>query len=327
MDIWRDIEPDTAEAQMRGLTRRLAEIEEALEHSQRMLVAAPDSFAARLGWESLWSMQGALERERLELVKHRARERITVALSGPSFDNHTADLGNLGVFLIRLQKLYTSIAQAVTVGPRLRGPIGRELSSATTLRFADVFASSFGMELFVDQKFDIFGESVASSALQTLFNLLSSTTRETEISRLSAELGPRAVNHLRHVLDDLARADAGLSLKWNDTSGTEYRWTANDDEVKTLKQNASRFKTISSEPVSVEGFLIGASLLRDRFEFLADDRIVYDGKIAKTAKAAIRESFGRRCIAVFDRVVVVESVTGEQRTYFTMTGVTNPELN
>lgn len=325
MDIWKGIDPDAAEAQMRGLTRRLAEIEDALEHSQRVRSAAPDSFAARLGWESLWSMQVALEAERLALVKHRARERITVALSGPAFDNHTADLGNLGVFLIRLQKLYTSIAQAVTVGPRLRGPIGREISNATTMRFADVFPSSFGMELFVDQRFDIFGESVASSSLQTLFNLLSSTTREKEISRLSAEIGPRAVNHLRHVLDDLARADAGLSLQWSDASGTEYRWVATDDDVKILKNNASRFRTAISEPVLMEGFLIGASLLRDRFEFLTQDRSVIDGKIAKSAKPAIREAFGRVCVGRFDRVVVVESVTGEERTYFTMTGIDKPD--
>lgn len=192
------------------------------------------------------------------------------------------------------------------------------------MRFAEVFPSSFGMELFVDQKFDIFGESVGSSSLQTLFNLLSSTTRETEISRLSAELGPRTVNHLRHVLEDLARADAGLSIKWSDSSGTEYQWAANDEEVKILKQNASRFRTISSEPIFLEGFLTGASLLRDRFEFLTEDRSVIEGKTAKSAKTDIREFFGRRCIGSFDRVVVVEAVTGEERTYFTMTGIDRP---
>lgn len=325
METWTGIDPVVAEAQMRGLTRRLAEIEEAMEHSQRMQSAAPNSFAARLGWNSLWRMQAALERERRDLVKHRVRERITVALNGPAFEKHAADLGNLGVFLIRLQKLYTSIAQALTVGPRLRGPIGKEISGATTMRFAEVFPSSFGMEIFVDQKFDIFGESVGSSSLQTLFNLLSSTTREIEISRLSAELGPRAVNHLRHVLEDLARADAGLSIKWNDASGTEYKWVANDEEVKVLKQNASRFRTIRSESIILEGFLIGASLLRDRFEFLTADRNVIEGKIAKSAKTDIREFFGRRCVGGFDQVVVIEAVTGEERTYFTMTGI-DPSL-
>jgi len=325
METWTGIDPVLAEAQMRGLTRRLAEIEEAMEHSQRLQAAAPQSFAARLGWQSLWNMQIALERERLDLVAHRVRERVVVALNGPAFARHTADLGNLGVFLIRLQKLYTSIAQAVTVGPSLRGPIGREITGATTMRFADVFPSSFGMELFVDQKFDIFGESVASSSLQTLFNLLSSTTRETEISRLSAELGPRAINHLRHVLDDLARADAGLSIKWSDSTGTEYQWVADDNEVKDLKQNASRFRTIRSEPVFLKGFLTGASLLRDRFEFLMEDRSLIEGKVAKAAKTAIREFFGHRCIGSFDRVVVLEAVTGEERTYFTMTGISSPD--
>ncbi|RVG89291.1 hypothetical protein [Sinorhizobium meliloti] len=321
MDTWTGIDPVVAEAQMRGLTRRLADIEDAMEHSQRMRAVAPDSFAVRLGWDSLRRMQSALERERLELVRHRARERITVALQGPTFENHTADLGSLGVFLIRLQKLYTSIAQAVTIGPRLRGPISKDISVATTMRFADVFPSSFGMELFVEQKFDMFGESVASSSLQTLFNLLLSSTREKEISRLSAELGPRTVNHLRHVLEDLAKSHAGFSIAWSDSSGTGYNWAANEEEIKLLKQNASRFRTLSSEPVVLEGFLIGASLLRDRFEFLTEERLVTEGKMAKAAKNDIREFFGRRCIGYFDRVVVVEAVTGEERTYYTMTGI------
>lgn len=309
---------------MRGLTRRLAEIEEAMEHSQKMRTAAPESFSARLGWESLLRMQSALEQERLELVRHRARERVTVALRGPTFDNHTADLGSLGVFLIRLQKLYTSIAQAVTSGPRQRGPIAKDVSIATTMRFADVFSSSFGMELFVEQKFDMFGESVASASLQTLFNLLSSSTRQTEISRLSAELGPRAVNHLRHVLDDLARSDAGFSIKWSDSSGIEYNWAANGEEVKLIKKNASRFRTLSSDPVKLEGFLIGASLLRDRFEFITEERFIIEGKMAKAAKADVREFFGRRCVVSFDQVVVAETVTGEERTYYTMTGIDEP---
>lgn len=321
MDVWSGIDPATAEAQMRGLTRRLAEVEDAMENAQKVLTAAPGSFAARLGWTSLVRMQSALEHERLELVRHRVRERITVALQGPTFNDHTADLGNLGVFLIRLQKLYTSIAQAVTVGPRPRGPISRDISSATTMRFADVFQSSFGIEIFVDQKFDIFGESVASAALQSLFNLLSSSKRESEISRLSAELGSRTVNHLRWVLDDLTKADAGFAIRWGDASGTEYKWDANSEDVKSLKKNASRYKTISSVSVSIDGFLTGASLLRDRFEFLLKDRSIIDGKFAKSAKSDVREFFGRRCVGIFDQTIVIESITGEERTYYTMTGV------
>jgi len=323
MDTWKDIEPIAAEAQMRGLTRRLAEVEEAIQHSQKLRAASPDSFAAQLGWSSLRKMQSALEAERLSLVRYRARERVTVALNGPAFAKHTADLGNLGVFLIRLQKLYTSIAQAITVGPRLRGPVGKEISLATTMRFADVFPSSFGMEIFVDQKFDMFGESVASSALQTLFNLLSSSDRENEISRLSAELGSRTVNHLRRVLDDLARSDAGFSIKWSDSAGTEYQWAANEEQVKLITQTTSRFKTLSSETVSLRGVLTGASLLRDRVEFLSVDGVI-EGKMAKAAKASVRDYFGRHCIGTFDRIIVVETVTGEERLYYTLTGIAEP---
>lgn len=323
MYTWRGIDPAVAEAEMRGLTRRLAEVEDAIEHAQKLKASSPGSFSAQLGFNSLISMRSALENERVILLGHRHRENLTVALKGPKFADHSADLANLGVFLVRLQKLYTSIAQAVTVGPSLRGPVGKGIVGASTLRFADVFPSSFGMQLFIEQSFDMFGDSVASTSLQTLFNLLSSSTREFEISRLSAELGPRTVSHLRRVLDDLARADAGLSVEWIDPAGTSYSWQATGEDVKSFRQNTSRYRTENSEVVSIEGFLTGASLLKDRFEFVSTEGVVIEGKMTKFAKLHIREFFARGCVATFDRVIVLETVTGEHRVFYTMTGISS----
>ncbi|WP_346297085.1 hypothetical protein LRC39_09555 [Rhodopseudomonas sp. P1] len=321
MNLWEQIDPEEAEARMRGLQRRLADLDDALKAAQYIRAQNPESFSAELSLDSLTHMQRRLEEERIQLVQFRTRERLEVALSGSSFRDHTASVGELGFFLIRLQKLFTSIAQAITTGPTRRGPFSQEVVSSTALRFADVFPSSFGMEIFVRPRFDVFGESTASSSLQTLFSLLIATKHENEISRLSGELGPRAVGHLRHVLDDLARSNSGFSLKWTDMSGTQFAWSADNDQIYSLRQTVSKFRTRRSTLITIPAVLLGASLLRDRFELYDVNRALIEGKLARDVKPHLREYFGRQCSATLDKVEIDETVTGDVRTFYTLVGI------
>lgn len=321
MNTWENIEPEEAESRMRGLVRRLAELDEALAAAQFISAQNPDSFAAKLSLNSLTQLQRRLEAERAELVQHRVRERLEISLSGQSYTDHTAGVGELGVFLIRIQKLYSSIAQAITTGPRRRGPISQHIVDATAMRFADVFPSSFGMEIYIRPYFDVFGESTAASTLQTLFTLLDATKQETEISRLSGELGQRAVGHLRHILDDLSRHHAGFALKWVDTSGTQFTWEADRDTVPNLKNNVARFRTRQSVEITIKAFLVGASLLRDRFELYDSNREIIEGKLARDVKMKLREYFGRQCLATLEKVEIDEAISGETRTFYTLVGI------
>jgi hypothetical protein len=306
---------------MRGLLRRLAELDEAMRAGQHIRALQPDSFAAELSLASLTQLQKRLEQERLELVKYRKRERLQISLLGHSYADHSAGVAELGFFLIRLQKLYSAIAQSITTGPRRRGPISNEIVNATAMRFADVFPSSFGMEIFVRPRFDMLGESTAASSLQTLFTLLNATRQEGEISRLSGELGQRALNHLRHVLDDLSRSHAGFSLSWTDVAGTNYSWVGDNDQIPKLKSNVARFRTRHSVEITIPAVLLGASLLRDRFELMTAKREVIEGKLAREVKPRLREYFGRQCLASLEKVEIDEAVTGDTRTFYTLVGI------
>lgn len=318
MILWKNIEPAEAESRMRGLARRLAELDQVLQKNQHIYSKNPSSFAAELAVSSMESLQRNLLAEKADLLRHRELELLQVALKGRSYVDHSAGVGQLGVFLIRLQKLYSSIAQSITTGPTRRGAISNEIVSATAMRFASVYPSSFGMEIFIRPKFDMFGESTATSTLQTLFALLNASRREAEISRLSAELGQRALNHFRHILDDLLRTDAGFSLSWVDTSGTEYSWTADHEQISVLQNNVARFKPSRSIELNIPAVLLGASLLRDRFELLTSDREVIEGKLTRDVKPKLREVFGRQFKARLERVEIEETVSGDTRTFYTL---------
>jgi hypothetical protein len=322
MIVWQDIDPAEAEARMRGLVRRLAELDGALSAARFIAAQNPDSFAAKLSLNSLTQLQHRLESERVELVRHRVRERLELSLTGHSYDDHTAGVGELGVFLIRVQKLFSAIAQAITTGPRRRGPLSQYIVEATAMRFADVFPSSFGMEIYIRPQFDVFGESTAASTLQTLFSLLDAAKQEKEISRLSGELGQRAVGHFRHILDDLSRHNAGFGLKWVDTSGTQFVWSADRETIPNLQRNVARFRTKQSVEITIEAFLVGASLLRDRFELYDRNQGVIEGKLARDVKTKLRDFFGRPCMATLEKVEIDEAVSGDTRTFYTLVGIT-----
>jgi hypothetical protein len=318
MNLWHNIDPSIAEAQLRGLNRRLAELDEAMKSGQRMLAEKPNSFAAKLSLESLSQLQERLQAERVALVRHRKSERLSITLRGVSFADHTANIGQLGSFLVRMQGLYQSIAQAITSGPRSRGPISQEILRSTDLRFANVYPSSFGMEIFVSSAFDEYGDSTAVSALQTLFNLLNAARREQEIERLSGELGQRSLGHLRRVLHDLERKGAGFSLEWIDSAGTGYAWSAETNDIPALSRNVSNFQERYVGERAIDGALIGASLLRNRFEFMDMDRHIIEGKVTRGVKPKLKEFFGRWCSARFDQVDIVDRHNGETKSYFTL---------
>jgi hypothetical protein len=319
--LWTDIDPVDAEARMRGLNRRLAELDRVLHNNQLIYSQNPTSFAAELGVSSLENLQRNLLAERADLLRHRALERLQVSLRGHSYADHSASVGQLGVFLIRLQKLYSSIAQSITTGPRRRGAISNEIMSATAMRFASVFPSSFGMEILIRPRFDFFGESTAAATLQTLFAVLNASKREAEISRLSGELGQRALGHFRHILDNLLRADAGFALSWTDTAGTVYSWEADREQIPTIQNNVSRFRASHSVEITIPAVLLGASLLRERFELTTKDREVIEGKIAREVKSSLREVFGRQFNATLEKVDIIEAVTGDTRTVYTLVGI------
>ncbi len=328
ISLWEGIDSETASQMLRGLNRRLSELEKAIEVQSTALSQSPESFSAQLSIKSLTSLQSRLQTEKVELVEHRKAERLIASLKGRQFQDHTASIGELGVFLIRLQKLYSSIAQAITTGPKKRGPISRDIINQTTLRFADAFPGSFGMEIFIKPQFDEIGESVAVTSLQTLFGLLASTSREKEFARLSGELGQRSMGHLRHVLDNLSRESSGIELCWSDPSGTQYTWCADKEEVPALRERIQQYSQRVYEERRFEGFLTGASLLRNRFEFFRLDKTVIEGKIARAARLKIRDVFGRRCIAVFDQIEITDRVTRDRKSFYTLIdilpGTANP---
>lgn len=320
---WDDIDPKTAEAQSRGIIRRLADLEDALKQGQIALQMRPDSYGLQLSARSLLEIQGRLKQELASLARHRQAELVTIVLRGQKFQEHSSNAGVLGALLIRLQKLYTSVGQSIRSGPTLRGPFAKDLVEKTDLRLAATFESSFGMTLYANSDYDLIGDSLAAETLQTTFQLLSSAHDEDRLMRLSGEVGRRAITHLRHVAIILRDSDAEVDVRWTDMAGIEHEWRSNrlrNDEIIASIQNTHQ---VRSEQRIVEGRLVGASLLRNRFELLTADGVI-EGKYVGGISQEIRRCFGLICRASLDETVVSDLTSGEEKIYYALKSVELP---
>lgn len=318
LEVWQGIDPAAAEARLRGLRRRLSELDAALADQQTLARANPNSFGIALSGDSLRSMEAALRLELVEVLRHRQAEQISIVLDGPSFAHHSAKLSDLGFIFTRMQKLFSSVAQAITTGPTTRGPIRSDIMAHTSMRLQATYASSFGMSIAVPSSYDLLGESLPSDTLGQLFQLLSAAQTDTRLMRVSGEVGRRSLVHLRHLANHLRTTDATMSVDWKDFAGTKYAWEIDRDSADKIISAIDNITETRSETKSFDGWLVGASLLRNRFEVLLDSDSVVEGKFVSGLAGAVQDTFGKRITAVMDETEVLDRVSGESRTFYTL---------
>jgi hypothetical protein len=319
--IWRGIDAESAEEQLRFITQRLMEVEVALQAQRQALALKPTSFAFQLSCENLQDLQERLIQERAEVLRHRIGEALEVALTGRRFGSDGASIDHLGIFFRRLQKLYSSIAQSIQSGPTLSGPIAGDIRAATELQLAGVFPSSFGMLMTVPSETDLTGRSLASDSLVALFKALSPEKDEKTLMQLSGELGPRASSHLRHLARELARSDATLRLAWATTNGHQVTSLIRPADALTIVENLDKIVQTRSEEMSLSGVLAGASLVRNRFELLVDGGEVIEGTILSGLAEHVKGVFGAHCGVTVNKTAVLDRGTGDQRTYYVLTSI------
>lgn len=327
LEIWTGIDPVLAEARLRGLRRRLAELDQALVDQQALARENPNSFGIALSGESLRSIEAALRLELVDVLRHRQAEKVSIVLDGPSFAQHSAKLADLGVIFTRLQKLFSSVAQAITTGPTTRGPIRADVMAHTAMRLQAIYASSFGMNIAVPSNYNLLGESLPSEALGQLFQLLSAAQSDTHLMRVSGEVGRRSLVHLRQLARHLQDNDAKMNVNWKDFAGTQYHWAVDRISAEKIIFTIDNIKETRSETKRFDGFLVGASLLRSRFEILLDSGGVLEGKFVNGLVGKVQETFGKQVTAIMDETEILDGISGESRTFYTLKGIDLFDVN
>lgn len=277
---------------------------------------------------------------RRSLLEQRAglKQRLAIELAATTtpvlrllFDTplgvERVDAGLLGAALSRLQETVTSVAHAVTGYPNARST-RPAIAEKTRLTFAGAAFSSFGVVLEgtfeptqqaliedVGPAFGLLEESVVR-----IFDVLEtgsvSSADEDELMDSVADLGRRAVKHLRDLSVVLGRQSEPIKFEWNGADVRHRRVTLSAGELTTLQQFLSGVDTLV-EQLTVPGVLVGARTDRGKFFFRSDKGRTYAGAMTDELRPLVREFFDRPCQARLEVTIARSRVSGrEGRSYF-----------
>ena len=323
MSAWKgQTASEILEAQLKALFRRSNLTEDMINIQSRLSVRDPESFAYKIALVSLQNRQRAIQQEIASVLHLRVQETIYLALEGERFHHHAAYIGDLSVILSTAQKMFTSIVQAITTGPTQRGPIPIAIEQMARLRLITTYPSSFGMQLEADTSVDMFGNSEVLTALDAFFALLSSGSNREQLTERAGNLGPRVLSHYKRFVKQLANSGTSISLSWRDPLGDTLRWEAREIELVRLHENLTSIKTELNHVLVVKGWLLGASLLRNRFELVPiNEELTINGRISKNAKNDVAMLFGQLCIAHIIETLTFDDVSETQKSVFTLIAI------
>lgn|GEM_PF-1880224 len=297
-------------------------LEEVLGIQKELCDKDPSSFAYSLAMGSLKARQEELNQRMQFLLSQRNEEVIKTRLSGRRVGKGTIPIAVLGDYLNGFQKIVTNIGQSVHSGAKLRGKIPLGIANATELKMTEkVEAASFGITLVGKTDPLLMVGSLLASSIECFFDLLNADNIDLVVP-LAGKIGSRALNSYKDWVSQLLPHDTIIETTWIDLEGDVREWQANTDKLTEISLILDQIT--ESEPYfedEVLGFLLGASLIRDRFEFVRqDDDEKITGNLAHEAKRGAKECFGRLCLGSF-RIETITIATGKIKKVWTLLGV------
>jgi hypothetical protein len=262
--------------------------------------------------KNLVKIEHELKGDLSDLMQNRNLEVLNFALDGYAFENHSAPIDTLAVFLSTMQMLVYRVGNFVnsrcdkqSVPANVRNNLGISL--------AGVYDSSFGMNLVIPSQVDQLG---SSTVIQTLDAMFSAFNDENTVDVIS-NLGKHATIAYKRFIRTLADKNIEPKFKWRCPNGNELCWNASLNTVAKINNRLSSITFSEEEIIETTGQLLGASMISGSFQFVPDDMTKYGnsvrGKVDADLFEDIAENFGHHCLAKY-RVVKIYDETLERET-------------
>jgi hypothetical protein len=256
-------------------------------------------------------MKRALDRQ-IHESQLADRGLLDVILDGRPTANNTINVEFLARFLTSLQNAATSVGQAMTGEPTRRGAIPADIRQATALSVAATFAGSFGLHITATEvapSVDILEdeqtvlERSVSSILETVNAAVAGDNDV--LQQKAASLGPRAFSGVRSLIQLLAGEEVTASIEWRSPS---LQLTASLTPSQLSRAGESMAVTaVTQHDMVIVGRLVGASLVRGRFELETPNGVVLSGPVEPELVERMQNYFNQDCQATL-RVTTVRSI-------------------
>jgi hypothetical protein len=133
----------------------------------------------------------------------------------------------------------------------------------------EIRAASFGITLIGKTGPQLMVGSLLASSIECFFDLVNAENNLDDVLPLAGKIGSRALNNYKEWVNQLLSHETSIETEWVDLEGNVRTWNANPDKFNDI--SLALDEIIESAPSfedNVLGFLLGASLIRNRFEFV-----------------------------------------------------------
>ena len=263
-----------------------------------------------------------------EISSLPSRERahmLSIRIQGGPLDQ-TGRVGAkvVGQVIGHVQRLIDAIGQAKSGSPTVRGSIPDSVLEQTRLDPVSTYAGSFGVRLETNQDDDLFGESLARSSLEGLFDLLDVGPEASGLTSQLTDLKARVAKNYGNLLSTIEASLDAASLTWSQPGKSELRQVHITHE--SARNIIAQIETVTNQiqdNLVLQGIFIGGNTRTLRFEIEASDT-------NERLKDPIdREAFSEvdlfplraSCQAILQPSLEINEGTGEEKTTYTLLGI------
>lgn len=314
--------------EMRRLRSRINELEKVIINQEGLCKANPDSFAYKLALNSLKANEKELNSKMARLRMQRTMEIINIRLIGSSIGKGKAPLSIIGTMLSEIQYVISSIAQSLNTGSTRRGTISDYVIDASKLSLAGLYDGSCGLLIEGNIQSVLTGEGLLTKSIDYMFELFNVDINEEELLNLAGKLGGRTIGHYKKLIDHFQASEIELNTEWIDSSGNLKSFYGNKEIFTNITLSLSQLS--ESEPTFIElkGALLGASLIRNTFEFveIVNGKQI-KGNVADEVAKDLSKYFGEVCLAKFKKENIFNNITGNEKTIWTLIEILPTSMN
>lgn len=301
-----------------ALETQLGSAREELERVGRVAERAPEDFAQSLARKSMETHVADIQTQLREGKERRAHEVLQVRLSGELVQHGSVPLSLFSGLLTALGDAVNAAAQKIQYGRRV-GRISSRVVKDLNLRLADVAPGSARIFIRGDLNPDLFGYSALEEALARVFEVLEAS-EQNHLSSAVADVGFRSAKGIREFLEYAHGSGLDVEFSWPTPANEVRQWSASSNTSGHLASLLGTFKSSEPEVVRMTGEVITLSL-RGKFEISGEGRVV-KADFGRNLVGKIQEiHLGQDVLATFERLVITNTVSGAQKSEFTLIDV------
>lgn len=276
------------------------------------------------GLEVMFQSLKKREQEIVAQLDEVPAPELALTIEGSSVQGHSILVDQLARLLASLQGTLSAIGQSLTDRVTIKGQVPAHIREATALRLIGTVEGSFGVRLrgpilppvqeslFLEQ---VGATTVFDSSLEVVLDVVEAVVRdepEDTVRELLVPLGIRAVHRFAELADviNVSTVDVATFLWRGPEQEEPRRIRLSRQSAEKLEETLTRAEE-SQRDIPFTGRLVGASLVRDRFELQLDDDEVISGTVERSLVARLKEFFDATCTVTL-RVTIAKSTIDEE---------------